>query len=101
MAPVEQVGDDCLLRIKAVPGARQDQVAGLLGDRVKIRVSAPPEDGKANKAILALIAKAIGCKSREVLLEAGHTSPEKTIRLVQMRAHEVSRALGVSVNDCS
>lgn len=96
MVPIEQVGDDCLIRIKAVPGARQDQVAGLLGDRVKIRVSAPPEGGKANKAILALIARTIGCKSRQVRLEAGHSNPEKTVRVVGMRADEISRRLGLS-----
>ena len=40
-----------LIRVKAVPGASRDEIAGPLGDRLKIRIAAPPEGGKANKAI--------------------------------------------------
>ena len=50
-------GDDLVLRVKAVPGAKRDAIAGALGDRLKIRVAAPPEDGQANAAIRALLAR--------------------------------------------
>lgn len=69
-----------MIRVKAVPGASRDQIAGLLGDRLKIRVAAPPEGGKANQAICLVIAKALGVGKREVSVEAGHASPEKSIR---------------------
>ncbi len=52
---IEQDGDDVLVWVKAVPGAAQDTVAGALGDRLKVRVSAAPEDGRANKAICRLL----------------------------------------------
>lgn len=74
-------GGAALLRIKAVPGARRDEVAGRLGDRLKIRISAPPEDGKANRAICALLAKELGVKPRDVSIIAGHSSAEKTARI--------------------
>jgi uncharacterized protein len=93
MSPIQQSGDDCLLRIKAVPGARSSQIVGPLGDRLKIRISAPPEAGKANKAITTLIAKKIGKKPREVTIEAGHTNPEKTIRITNANADELSQVL--------
>jgi hypothetical protein len=74
-----------LLRVKAVPGARRTEIAGVLGEgeqaRLKIRVSAPPEGGKANKAICALVAKALGVKPRDVSVIAGQTNPEKTLRI--------------------
>lgn len=70
-----------LLNVKAVPGAKRDEVAGVLGDRLKVRVSAPPEGGKANEAIRALLASALGVKPRDVEVVRGHASPEKTLRI--------------------
>ncbi len=78
---LDQQGDDVLLWVKAVPGASRNQIAGLLGDRLKVRVSAPPEDGKANKAICKLLAKALGVKANQVSIESGATSPEKVLRV--------------------
>lgn len=69
------------IRIKAVPGASRDAVAGMLGERVKVRVAAPPEGGKANKAIEALIARELGLKPAQVSVVAGLANPEKTVRV--------------------
>lgn len=76
-----QAGPDVLLRVKVVPGASRDAIAGLLGDRLKIRVAAPPEDGKANAAACRLIAKAIGVPPKSITVEVGQTNPEKTLRV--------------------
>lgn len=78
-------GSAMLIRVKAVPGAKRSEIAGVLGEgeqaRLKIRVSAPPEDGKANKAICELVAKTIGVKPRDVSVVVGQTNPEKTLRI--------------------
>ena len=73
-------GATTLLRVKAVPGASRDTIAGTLGDRLKIRVAAPPEGGKANQAILQLLAKALGLDASSLDLTQGHASPMKTVR---------------------
>ena len=73
-------GATTLLRVKAVPGASRDTIAGTLGDRLKIRVAAPPEGGKANQAILQLLAKALGLDASSLDLTHGHASPMKTVR---------------------
>lgn len=70
-----------LIRVKAVPGASRDQIAGVLGDRLKVKVAAPPEGGKANRAICALIAKELGVKSAQVEVVSGATSAEKVVRV--------------------
>lgn len=70
-----------LLAVKAVPGARQNAIAGVLGDRLKVRVSAPPEGGRANKAICAIIALELGLKPTRVSVIAGRSGPEKTLRV--------------------
>lgn len=78
----------CLLRIKAVPGARRDEIVGPLGDRLKVRVAAPPEDGRANAALCALIADALGVAPRAVIVVVGHASALKTLRVEGMSARE-------------
>ncbi len=70
-----------LLAVKAVPGARQDEIVGPLGDRLKVRVSAPPEGGKANKAICALLAADLGLRPAQVTVHSGASNAEKTLRI--------------------
>jgi uncharacterized protein len=67
------------LRIKVVPGASRSEIVGVLGDRLKIRIAAPPEKGKANETLLNLIAEWLGTKNIELI--AGHGSAEKTVRV--------------------
>jgi uncharacterized protein len=67
------------IAIKAVPGASRDQIAGPLGDRLKVKVAAAPEDGKANDAICRLLARTLGLAPRSVEVESGHSRPEKLI----------------------
>ena len=69
------------IQVKAVPGAKRDEIVGRLGDRLKVRVSAPPEGGKANEAICALIAEALGVKARDVRIVGGLSRAEKTVEV--------------------
>ena len=62
--------------LKVVPGASRSQVMGLLGDRLKVRVAAPPEQGKANAAVCALLDAHFGVSGCRIT--AGHASAEKT-----------------------
>lgn len=84
-ASVTRDASATLIRIKAVPGAKRNEIAGVLGEgeqaRLKVRISAPPEGGKANKAICKLVAEALGVKARDVSVVVGQTNPEKTLRI--------------------
>lgn len=82
-----------LIAVKAVPGASRDEVAGALGDRLKVRVSAAAEDGKANKAICALIAETLGVARKRVRVVAGMSSAEKTVLVEGMGAVELRTKL--------
>ncbi len=55
------------LRVKVVPGASRSEIVGVLGDPLKIRIAAPPEKGKANQALLQLIADWLGTKNVAVV----------------------------------
>ncbi len=90
---IEPAGDDSILRIKAVPGASRDALAGPLGDRFKIRIAAAPEAGKANTAICRLLAKTLDVKRGAVNIEAGAMSPEKTVRIAGVAANDLHQRL--------
>ena len=82
-APTDQEDSVIFLPIKVVPNASRDQIAGMLGDRLKVRVTAPPESGKANAAICRFIAKALNIKPGSVKIHSGHSSPEKVLAITQ------------------
>jgi uncharacterized protein (TIGR00251 family) len=94
---LEESASGVLIRIKAVPGASRDQIAGLIGDRLKVRTSAPPEGGKANRAICRLLADAVGARPKDVVVAVGQTNPEKTIRIAGVTIDDVRAKLpGIS-----
>jgi uncharacterized protein (TIGR00251 family) len=67
------------LAIKVVPGASRTEIAGPLGDRLKVRVAAPPEGGKANQAVVKLLQEWLGASDVEII--AGSGSAHKTVRI--------------------
>ncbi len=81
------------IRIKVVPGAKRSQIVGLLGSRLKIRISAPPEGGKANKAVCKLLAQLFRVRLQDVQVIRGHTSPEKTLEIIGCTTHALREAL--------
>jgi uncharacterized protein (TIGR00251 family) len=95
MEALQQDGDDVLIHIKAVPGSSRDVIRGLLGDRLKVAVSAPPEGGKANAAIIRLLRDTLGVHERDIELHAGSTSVRKSIRVRRAQLADVASALGV------
>ncbi len=72
-----------------MPGASRDQIAGAVGDRLKIRISAPAEGGKANKAICRTIARALNVRTNAVSIESGQTNPEKIVRIAGVTEHDI------------
>ncbi len=88
---VEPVEGGVRLLVKVVPGASRNEIAGVLGERLKVRVNAPPEGGKANEAVMALIAEVLGVGVRSVQIESGHTRPEKVVRILGVSVDAVAR----------
>lgn len=68
-----------LLTVHVQPGAKTTSCAGIHGDALKIRLAAPPVDGKANQALIAWLAKTLGCPQNTIELIRGQTSRRKTL----------------------
>ena len=94
--PVGKKKEGIILRVKVQPKAKKEGIAGIEGDRLKLKVNAPPEKGKANAACIKLLAKALGIAKSEIELLQGQTSREKVFLLKGLDIEEVKKRLGVS-----
>ena len=85
--------DAVVLRVHVQPGAGRSAVVGRHGDSLKVRVAAPPVDGRANSAATALVAAALGVKERDVQLVSGERSRLKRFRVTGVDAEDVESRL--------
>jgi uncharacterized protein (TIGR00251 family) len=81
------------LPLKVVPASSRDRIAGWLGERLKVRVRAPAERGKANAAAETMIANALDVPRENVLIVTGKTSAHKVVEISGMCEPEVYRRL--------
>jgi len=74
-------GEDLLLAVHVQPKASRDRIDGTHGDRLKVRITAPPVDGRANEHLLKFLACEFGVPRRQVVLITGETGRSKRIRI--------------------
>ena len=74
-------GDKIFLNIKAVPGASKSCIGEVKEGRLKVRIAAAPEDGKANEELRSFLAKLLGLPKKDIETVSGEKSRIKTVRL--------------------
>ncbi|HEX9208796.1 MAG TPA: DUF167 family protein [Steroidobacteraceae bacterium] len=96
MTAVRRDGTDWLLDVRVQPRAARTEFAGLRGERLRIRLHAPPVDGRANSALCEFLADACDLPKSRVTLERGVTGRDKCVRLHGLPAlpQALLRALG-------
>jgi uncharacterized protein (TIGR00251 family) len=77
----ESAAEGILLRIRVAPKASANRFLGIHDGRLKVQVTAAPEKGKANRAVIALVADTLGIGARSCEVVAGAQARDKTIRL--------------------
>jgi uncharacterized protein (TIGR00251 family) len=75
------MSDHARLAIKVVPGSSKNMVAGWFGDALRVRVTSPPEKGKANSAVLKLLAEVLDIPVNSISIVKGATSPRKLVEI--------------------
>ncbi|WP_263416572.1 DUF167 domain-containing protein [Terriglobus albidus] len=90
---LQQSGEDCLLPVRLHPGARRTAITGEHDGALKIALTAPPVEGKANVALLRYLAEILGLSQSRVILKSGQTSRSKMILITCIRAEEVAAKL--------
>jgi uncharacterized protein len=81
------------LRVRVTPRASRDELAGLRDGVLRVRVTAPPVDGRANQAVCRLIAKAVGVGRTSVTVSRGERSRDKVVRIEGAAPEAIREAL--------
>ena len=79
--PIRWDGTDLILRVQVQPRASRDEFAGVHAGALKVRLTSPPVDGKANAALIAFLAEAFGVAKRQVALLRGDSGRAKQLRI--------------------
>jgi uncharacterized protein (TIGR00251 family) len=93
------VPDGCTVSVRVHPGAKRNAVTGLHAGAVKIALTVPPVDGKANEALIGFLAERLRLPRAQVSLIAGTSSRSKTLRIAGKSAAEIQAALSPQI-DC-
>lgn len=81
------------LQVKVVPSSSRDQVVGWLGEALKVKVMAPPEKGRANAAVIDLLASRLSIDKERIEVISGHSSPAKVLEFAGWDDSELAAAL--------
>lgn len=82
------------LAVRVSPRAKTSSVEGAHGGELKIRLAAPPVDGKANAELIRFLAAMLGIPRRDIALAHGETSRSKVVRVTGLTPDEVAERLG-------
>lgn len=88
-------GEGVTFAVHVQPRAAKNEVVGLHGDAVKVRLTAPPAEGAANELLLRFLAETLRIARGRVSLVSGRTSREKKVRVVGLRREELLERLGL------
>lgn len=86
-------GDSTILRVIVQPKASEDRVVGFHGEALKVKVTAPPTGGKANRKLIKVLAERLNIGQSNIEIIYGHTSREKVLRIWNVSPNQVGNAL--------
>jgi uncharacterized protein (TIGR00251 family) len=89
--------DGCTLELRVHPGARRNAITGTQAGAFKISLTTPPTDGRANEALIALLAERLNIPRARIALLTGLSSRNKTVRITGLTAQQVQSLLSPDV----
>jgi hypothetical protein len=93
MIPIHETAGGATLAVKVHPRAKKNAITGEVGDTLKLAVTAPPVDGRANQACIEFFANLLKVPRSSVTIASGETSRNKVIRVAGLSAQEVRKRL--------
>jgi uncharacterized protein (TIGR00251 family) len=95
MVQIHDIGSGATFAVKVHPRARKNAVTGEIGNALKVAVTAPPVDGKANEACIDFFAKLLKVPRSSVTIASGQNSRNKVIRVAGLTADEIKKRLQI------
>ncbi len=89
--------ESCKIKVRVQPKASRNQVDGFEDGTLRLRVTAPPADGKANTGVIALLAKTLGVSKSRLEIVRGHSSRNKVVAIDTLSEQEVHRRIEAEV----
>ena len=99
MIELEAVEGGVILPVRAHPGARRNEIRGEQNGMLKVSVTQPPEKGKANKALVALLARELALRKSQVALHSGDTSGQKRFLIADIPLEELAARIRPFVDE--
>jgi uncharacterized protein len=99
MIHLETTAAGVVLSVKAKAGARTNALQGIHDGALKVAVTQAPERGKANRAILDLLAEALDLRKSQIALLAGESSPQKRFLITGIGAEDLTRRIAAALGD--
>ena len=87
---IRETAAGAVFRVRVVPRASRSGIAGIQDDALKLRITAPPVEGKANEECIRLLAETLGVKKGQVTIIAGHASRTKTVAVEGLKTDQVA-----------
>ena len=95
MIPIHETGDGATFAVKIHPRAKKNAITGEVGDALKLALTAPPVEGRANEACIEFLANLLKVPRSSVTIASGETSRRKVIRVVGLSATELRQRLNL------
>jgi uncharacterized protein (TIGR00251 family) len=89
------------LSVKVIPKSSRNGIAGWMGEVLKVYVTAPPERGKANEAVEALLAEALGLSHKQIRIVSGMKSTRKVVEIDSLEEADIYRQLSIEIKQAS
>lgn len=90
---ITEVEGGVTFAVRVVPRASRNEIVGVQGDALKVRLTAPPVEGRANEALIAFLAERLSVRKSQVEIVAGATSRRKVLRVIGLSLQEVEERL--------
>lgn len=94
---IKKTKDGVMIDVVVQPKSSRDEIVGMHGDRLKIKLTAPPVDGKANAALIAFLAKILGVTKSRITIVRGETGRRKTLLVHAATAKDIRSALSGNI----
>jgi hypothetical protein len=99
MIPVKDTSSGASFAVRVQPRAKKSAITGAVGDALKIAITAPPIEGKANAACIDLLSTILKVPRSSITIAAGQTSRNKVVRVAGLSASEVSQRIALLLAD--